>query len=87
MSHAPVEPGKAFIPDYYRSPDPIEIATIYEMGPALSWALKYLLRAGRKQGESEVKDLTKAMEMIQRRIMQLTPAEPEALRANARHAK
>ncbi len=48
--------------------DAIEILGAAAEGrhPFVSFALKYLLRAGRKPGESEIKDVYKAMEWLQR---------------------
>lgn len=76
--HEPFVAGERHVPAYYRprrplapDADPLDIAAAFDLDPASAWALKYLLRAGRKPGEPGAKDLTKALECIQRRIEQL----------------
>lgn len=75
---APFRPGARHIPSYYRprrplppDADPLDIADAFDLDPASAWALKYLLRAGRKPNEPAAKDLTKALECIQRRLEQV----------------
>jgi hypothetical protein len=74
----PFDPDAAYLPPYYqprvpspevpRTCDPIAIAQAFQLPFELAMAVKYLLRAGRKPDEPEVKDLIKALEVIQRRI-------------------
>jgi hypothetical protein len=75
----PFTPTNPYVPPYYKPlrglvstrPDAIEIIQAFGLGFEAGCAVKYLLRAGRKPGASEVKDLYKAMEFIQRRINSL----------------
>lgn len=78
----PFVAGERHVPEYYRptapirpDADPLDIAVAFGLGPELAWALKYVLRAGKKPGASEAHDLTKAMEMIQRRLEHALAAE------------
>lgn len=81
MAVAPFKSGERFVPSYYRplrpgpyigeGADAIDVAQAWGLPFELAMAVGYLLRAGRKPGESEAKDLTKAMEVIQRRLMVL----------------
>lgn len=76
--HAPFERGRRFVPEYYRprranrnisaDADPSDIGEAYDLRPLRSIAIKYLVRAGRKPGQSAAKDLTKALEVIQREL-------------------
>jgi hypothetical protein len=75
----PFTAANPYVPAYYTPrrgvqstrPDAIEIVQAFGLGFEAGCAVKYLLRAGRKPGASEVKDLYKAMEFIQRRINSL----------------
>jgi hypothetical protein len=75
----PFEAGQVWRPSYYRpvrrnariapDADVWDIAHGFELDPMIAMALKYLLRAGKKPGEPLEKDLTKALECIQRRLL------------------
>lgn len=65
-------------PTYYRIPtggaafiEPWEISYLLGHGFAIGAALKYLLRAGRKDGASEEQDLIKAIRSIERRLAEI----------------
>ncbi len=72
--YVPFYPSRAHVPEYYRPINPISgaaldwlaIAGAFALDPARAMALKYILRAGRKPGESADKALTKAQEMLER---------------------
>lgn len=49
----------------------IDVIEAFDLGFCTGNALKYLLRAGKKQGESELEDLRKAEWYIQRRLREL----------------
>ncbi len=76
--HEPFERGRRFVPEYYRprrrnsriahDADPSDIGDAYRLRPLRSIAIKYLVRAGYKPGQSAAKDLTKALEVIQREL-------------------
>ncbi|WP_276905516.1 DUF3310 domain-containing protein [Faecalibaculum rodentium] len=52
-------------PDHYRlNPEPIDVIKGWDLGFCLGNVLKYIARAGRKEGESRDKDLHKAMEYL-----------------------
>lgn len=80
-SHVPFERGKKHIPAYYKVVEPndnvladadvIDIANAFQLSYATGNAVKYLLRAGKKPGESAAKDLTKALEVVQRELMRI----------------
>lgn len=71
--------GERQVPNYYRtvapceriSPDAdvIDVSQAFGLTPSMHLALKYMVRAGRKQGESVAKDLNKALECVQRELM------------------
>jgi len=80
MALAPYEPGTAFKPPYYRpirpskavAPDADIWDVVHAFGidePFRAMAMKYLARAGCKEGESERDAITKAMEFLQRRLL------------------
>jgi translation initiation factor 2B subunit (eIF-2B alpha/beta/delta family) len=57
--------------DYYGKDnpfEPIKIIDYYELNFSLGNVIKYVLRAGKKDGESKLKDLTKALDYIQHEI-------------------
>lgn len=76
--HEPFVPGRRYVPPYYRprrrnsriasDADPTDIGEAFALRPLRSIAIKYLVRAGFKPGQSAAKDLTKALEVIQREI-------------------
>lgn len=53
------------------SPEPITVIEAWELDFFLGNALKYIARAGRKPGESEVDDLKKAAWYLNRKVAQL----------------
>jgi hypothetical protein len=71
-----VEKVNAIRPDYYRREikgvtiDVIDIINAWRLGFLLGNALKYILRAGQKQGNSRDQDLGKAQECINREVLQ-----------------
>jgi Protein of unknwon function (DUF3310) len=63
-----------FNPAYYKGNNgmqPIDVVEAFELGYSLANAVKYILRAGKKPGESELDDLMKAQWYIERRLMQV----------------
>ena len=65
---------------HYRNlkPEPIEVIENWELDFNLGNVLKYIGRAGKKEGESELKDLEKAKEYLDRKILKLRE-ETEAI--------
>lgn len=60
-------------PHYSRlSPQPIEVIVAWGLGYLRGTALKYLARAGFKEGADQVEDLRKAVSFINREISHLT---------------
>lgn len=53
------------------TPQPIEVIEAWELDFNLGNVLKYIGRAGKKQGESELKDLEKARVYLDRKILKL----------------
>ena len=53
------------------SPQPIEVIENWELDFHLANVLKYISRAGKKKGESELKDLEKAQVYLERKIQKL----------------
>lgn len=52
-------------PDHYKlTPEPIDVIKGWDLGFCLGNVIKYLARAGHKDGESRDKDLHKAMEYL-----------------------
>ena len=73
VTPTPYKPGIAFVPQHYAPYKPIDqpedwisIADAYHLGPAQASALKYLLRAGRKEDEPYGTAITKAIECLAR---------------------
>lgn len=66
-------------PDHYGGEDnpyeAIKVIEAWELGFALGNAVKYISRAGKKDGESEERDLEKAAWYIQRRLAQLRTSQ------------
>jgi hypothetical protein len=58
--------------------DVIDVAENLDLPFTIANALKYLVRAGKKQGEPEEKDLRKAIECIHRRIVHLDKLRKES---------
>lgn len=59
--------------EHYKNlnPQPIEVIENWELDFHLANVLKYISRAGRKEGESELKDLEKAQVYLDRKILKL----------------
>lgn len=58
-------------PDHYQTEgnlEAIDVIEAYDLNFSLGSAVKYLLRAGKKPGESAIEDLSKAIWYIQREI-------------------
>ena len=57
-------------PDHYQAKDmeAIDVIEAYNLNFSLGSAVKYLLRAGKKPGETSTEDLNKAIWYIQREI-------------------
>ncbi len=61
-------------PDHYKTTSGLEVIDViekFELSFCLGNAIKYILRAGKKEGEVELDDLTKARWYIDRRLIQL----------------
>ena len=63
--------------DHYRNlnPQPIEVIENWELDFHLAQVIKYISRAGKKEGESELKDLEKAKVYLDRKIEKLVDIE------------
>lgn len=87
----PFELGKKFVPPYYRviQPNPnvgpdadiLDLASAFDLNYARGNVIKYVIRAGRKEGEPASKDLSKALEVLQRELMRVQ-REEKALAAH-----
>ena len=51
--------------------EPIKIIDHYDLNFSLGNVIKYVLRAGKKDGESKLKDLTKAKDYLEHEIKKL----------------
>jgi hypothetical protein len=51
-----------------RKYEPWDVITDWDLGYLTGSALKYISRAGRKAGNSEAQDLTKAIDFLQKRL-------------------
>lgn len=51
-------------PHYKLSPEPIEVIQSWNLNFCLGNAIKYIVRAGHKNGETKVSDLNKAIDYI-----------------------
>ncbi len=51
--------------------EPIKVIDHYELNFSLGNVIKYVLRAGKKDGESKLKDLTKAKDYLEHEIKKL----------------
>ncbi len=62
--------GNTIRPGYYQSAmgDVFDIAHAYGLDMACGTAVKYILRAGKKDKEKEIEDLEKAIRSIERAI-------------------
>lgn len=59
-------------PEHYKSAiQPIDVIEQWGLCFCKGTALKYIARAGKKEGETEVDDLKKAVWYLQRRLKQL----------------
>lgn len=61
---------KEIRPDYYKSNgvETIDVIEAFELNFNLGNVIKYVLRAGKKQGEEKEKDLNKALFYVSREI-------------------
>jgi hypothetical protein len=61
-------------PDYYRDGDMdvIDIANYFKLNFSLGNVLKYIVRAGKKNPDKHIEDLTKAKEYLEREINYVT---------------
>lgn len=61
---------KEIRPDYYKAKgvETIDVIEAFELNFNLGNVIKYVLRAGKKQGEEKEKDLNKALFYISREI-------------------
>jgi hypothetical protein len=68
-----MENGKINPPHYLgaKGLQAINVIEAFELDYCKGNAVKYLVRAGKKEGESELDDLEKARWYIERRLMQL----------------
>lgn len=67
---------------YYGSGSKIEAIEVIEqfgLGYHLGNVVKYVLRAGNKPGEDQLKDLAKALSYLERKVAQLSSQENENL--------
>jgi hypothetical protein len=56
-------------PDHYKNKvTPIDIIEMYDLNFSLGNVIKYTLRAGKKEGESDLDDLNKALWYLNREI-------------------
>ena len=57
-------------PDHYQAKgmEAIDVIEAYNLNFSLGSAIKYILRAGKKPGESSVEDLNKAIWYLQREV-------------------
>jgi hypothetical protein len=56
-------------PQHYKNKvTPIDIIEMYDLNFSLGNVIKYVLRAGKKEGESDLDDLNKALWYLQREI-------------------
>ena len=55
--------------------DVIDVATEYDLNFNTGSTVKYLCRAGKKEGESKMKDLLKAQDFLEREIKYLRSLE------------
>lgn len=68
-------------PAHYRlDPSPGDCVESWDLGFWKGNALKYLVRAGRKKGNSETEDLKKAADCIERRITELEKGYAKAVK-------
>lgn len=51
--------------------EPIKVIDHYDLNFSLGNVIKYVLRAGKKDGESKLKDLTKAKDYLEHEIKKL----------------
>jgi len=67
---APIAKSKADGPTHYtaQTPEPIDAIEGWNLGPRLANVVKYVARAGKKDGTPAVKDLQKAIRYLAREI-------------------
>lgn len=74
----PIEDDQVNHPKHYSDAggfEPIKVIEAWELGFCLGNTVKYISRAGKKAGNSELQDLQKAAWYLQRRIEQLEQAQ------------
>ena len=64
---------------YKAKVQPIELIEANELNFNRGNVVKYVSRAGKKEGEPEIKDLEKALYYLQREINRIRPIEPTNL--------
>ncbi len=69
-SQLPADASK-ITPPHYHGDEAMKFIERFELGFALGTAVKYIARAGKKPGESELEDLQKARWYLDRRLLQL----------------
>ena len=65
-------------PDHYQTEgnlEAIDVIEAYKLNFSIGSAVKYLLRSGKKPGESAIEDLSKAIWYIQREIDRQTKGD------------
>ena len=70
--------------EHYKNlnPQPIEVIENWELDFHLANVLKYISRAGKKEGESELKDLEKAKVYLDRKIHKIKEVGDEVCNTN-----
>jgi len=68
---ARLESSSKINPAHYRGDEVMKIIERFDLGFSLGNSVKYILRAGKKEGESEMDDLQKALWYLERRLLQL----------------
>lgn len=74
VEHTSNRDDSAFSGHYKSVPkemEPINVAYVWKSNSYVTHALKYLYRAGRKENESEIKDISKAIDCLQQYLTKL----------------
>ena len=76
FENAIIKPGDAIKPDYYNDTKiaPIDVIEDWDLDFCLGSALKYIKRAGKKEGNPSAQDLKKVIWYVERRIKELEEA-------------
>jgi hypothetical protein len=64
---------------YKAKVQPIDLIEAFDLNFNRANVIKYTSRAGKKEGEPEIKDLEKALYYLQREINRIRPIEPTNL--------